>query len=56
MIVYPTYLIAFVMATTIMFALLGMVWKKSDWLNAIIKLYFIVSTVWGVYCLFNMGG
>ena len=40
---------SFVIIATILFLLLGFVWKRGDWLNLFIKFLFYVMAGWGAF-------
>ena len=37
----------FALVSTLLFLLLSLVWRNSDWLNLILRLVWIVMTFWG---------
>lgn len=39
---------AFVYVATIVFALLALIWNKSNWLNFLIRAVFFFMTFWGI--------
>ncbi len=43
----------FVLFSTIIFLGLSLLWTKSTWVNFVIKMTFILMTVFGAYLLFG---
>lgn len=38
----------YIVISSIIFGLLGLIWDKSDWPNLLIKVLFIALTIWGI--------
>lgn len=49
-------MIAYLIVNVIFCGLLSIMWKSSDWVNTLIKLFLIIMTVWGAFHLFNQLG
>lgn len=43
----------FVLIVTILFLFFGIIWTRSTFGNAILKVFFYVMVAWGVYILFG---
>ena len=43
----------FILISTLMFLLLALMWRSTDWLNLTIKFGLFVLTGWGGYLLYN---
>lgn len=39
----------YLIASTIMFGFLSLVWKNSDWMNVLLRLMFVIGTVVGLF-------
>jgi hypothetical protein len=46
----------FTFVSTILFTVLFLMWRKSDWFNFTIKLGLILMAGWGFYLLVNNSG
>jgi hypothetical protein len=44
---------SFIFATTILMALMGIIWEKSNWLNVTLKMLFLGLAVFGVYIIIH---
>jgi hypothetical protein len=49
-------MIAYLIVNVILLCLLSLMWKNSDWVNTLIKLFLIIMTVWSGFHLFNQLG
>ena len=39
----------YLIASTIMFGFLSLVWKNSDWMNVLLRLMFVIGTLVGLF-------
>lgn len=44
----------FILASTILFFFLGVIWQRTSWLNLILKLVFFGMGAWGVFTLYHL--
>jgi len=45
----------FTLLSTILFAILFLMWRKTDWFNFTIKLGLLIMTGWGFYLIVHNG-
>lgn len=46
----------FIWISTILFFLLAIIWQKSNFINFLLKVMFIVITLWGIFLLLDQYG
>lgn len=51
-----TSITAFILIVSIFCLIMGIIWKKTDWINIFAKLVFVGLSIWGIIIWLNLIG